>query len=626
MWHCPKKYISPNILNVNEYMKTLKGELDDRQARITLIDFLRANIGFTVELVSGIKLEPFQEITLKGMLNRHRSMCVWGRGGSKSFIAANFCWLQCMFEPRSRIVLAGPTFRTSRIIFSQYLENIVKSKGAELLMQAFGSSPSKRNDVFEWAINDGTISAIPLNGEKIRGFRANVVVIDEYLLMPQDIIENVLKPFLSSPLDVKERIEIRELEDKLILAGLLKEEQRVRFENKSKMIALSSASYTFENLYTTYLDWKSRIYEENTPQEDLDREKKIDEEDEEDCTYFISQLSYEALPSHMIDKTVTKEAAEGGSSRASFQREYCAQFVDESDGYFSAKKMNECTLPDGQEPTALVKGRKDKKYILAIDPSFSKSKNSDFFAMAVLELDEEKKDSTLVHGYAVAGGNIKDHIKYLYYLIDSFDIVMVILDNADYQFIDVSNESSLFKSRGKRLDFFEADTTIEAADYPKMLQKARSTWSPALGKICTKQYFTSEFLRMANQHLQMCIDHKRIWFASNIRANVKAWDAAISSGVDPELTQFENIGELVEFQDDVIYQTKKQCALIEVVTTAKGTQTFDLPSHLKRDSTEKRARKDNYTALLLGAWATKLYFEMNDFKPETNATFTPFFI
>lgn len=611
MWYCPTKY-KKTVHNVNAYMESLRGELDDKEARLTLIDFLRANIGLTVELVSGVKLAPYQEIALKGMLSRHRSMCVWGRGCAKSFMAAIFCFCQAIFEPKSKIMIAGPTFRTSRIIFSTYLEKIVKSPGAELLMQAFGGAPSKRNDLFDWPVNGGSISAIPLNGEKIRGFRANVIVIDEYLLMPQDIIENVLKPFLSSPLDIEERIAIRELEDKLIAEGLLREEQRIQFDNTSKMVALSSASFTFENLYTTYVDWKSRIYSE-------DAEK-------DGCTYFISQLSYDALPEHMIDQTVAEEAKNGGSSRASFQREYCGQFVDESDGYFSAKRMNELTLKDGEEPTALISGRAGKKYILAIDPSFSKSQASDFFAMSVMELDDEKRDGTLVHGYAVAGGDLKTHIKYLYYLMTHFDIEMIIIDNAGYQFIDAANESVLFKTNRLHLDFFELDADLEGIELQRALQKARSALDKERGKICIKQIFTTEFIRKANQHLQSCIDHRRIWFASNIRANGSAWDRSVNARIDTNLIPFENIGELAEFQDDVIYQTKKQCALIEITTTAKGTQTFDLPQHLKRDNTEKRARKDNYTTLLLANWAIKLYYDMLDSKPNEAATFTPFFV
>lgn len=612
MIYCPKKYLKPYEVT-NERLKRLTGELEDKEARITLVDFLRANIGITVELMTGIKLAPFQEIVLKAMLDKHRSMCVFGRGCGKSFLAALFCALQAIFEPGSKILIAGPTFRTSRIIFSTYLEKIVKSPGAELLMQAFGCDASKRNDLFEWKINNGSISAIPLNGEKVRGFRANVLVVDEYLLMPQDIIENVLKPFLSAPLDIEERIKVRELEDQLIAEGVLREDQRVQFGNTSKMVNLSSASYTFENLYSTYTDWKNKIYSE--------------EEDKEGCTYFIAQMSYEALPVHMIDQSVAEEAKNGGSSRASFQREYCAQFVDESDGYFSAKKMNECTLPDGQEPTALLSSRSGEKYLLAIDPSFSKSKTSDFFSMSVLETNDSDKNGTLVHGYAVAGGDLKNHISYLFYLVTHFDFELVIIDNAGFQFIDAANESVLFQSAGIKFEWLELDTNLEGIDYEKAIRAARTKIDnrPKNTIYCIRQVFTTEFIRKANQHLQACIDRKNIWFASNIRANGEAFNRAMSVSVDTKLTPFDNVGELAEFQDDFIYNTKKQCSLIEVVSTAKGTQTFDLPHHLKRDNTEKRARKDCYTTLLLGNWLIKTYYDMRAYTPNQQATFIPFF-
>ena len=145
-------------------------------------------------------------------------MCVWGRGCCKTFIASVFCFMQCIFEPGTKILIAGPTFRTARFIFNN-LEKIVNSKGAELLCQAFGAKPSKRNDQYEWIINGGSITAVPLSGEKIRGFRANILVLDEYLLLPEEIIKTVLMPFLVAPQDMSERIKIREMEDGLIKAG-----------------------------------------------------------------------------------------------------------------------------------------------------------------------------------------------------------------------------------------------------------------------------------------------------------------------------------------------------------------------------------------------------------------------
>ena len=96
MWYANEKYI-PKVNNVNEELLKLEGDLDDKEARITLARFLRNNLSFTTELISGIKLAPFQEVTLKGMLNKNFSMCVWGRGCGKTFISSVFCFLQCIF-------------------------------------------------------------------------------------------------------------------------------------------------------------------------------------------------------------------------------------------------------------------------------------------------------------------------------------------------------------------------------------------------------------------------------------------------------------------------------------------------------------------------------------------------
>ena len=426
MWYCPDKY-NVTLESVNQEILNLKDEPNDAELKIYLAKFLRENLGITTELISGIKLAPYQEITLKGMMNRNFSMCVWGRGCGKTFIASVFCFLQCIFHPGTKILIAGPTFRTARFIFNN-LEKMVDSKGAELLAQTFGAK-AKRNDAFEWQINGGSITAIPLSGEKVRGFRANILVLDEFLLIPEDIISNVLMPFLVAPQNMKERIEIREIEDKLIKERVMEEKDRMEFVNDSKMLALSSASYTFENLYKVYKDWMEKIKSNEQPE----------------AKYFISQMGYQSLPEEMIDTTIIEEAQDGGQSHSSFQREYCAQFTDGSDSYFSAKKMHECTILDGQDPTSKIIGDRGEKYILGIDPSFSNSPSSDFFAMSVLEVDDDKEEGTLVHSYAVAGGDLKDHIDYLYHVVSRFNIVMICIDNAGYQFIDSANESVAFK-------------------------------------------------------------------------------------------------------------------------------------------------------------------------------------
>ena len=609
MWHCPDKY-DIKLKDRNAEFRQLKGGLDDKEAKITLAKFLRSNLGLTTELISGIKLAPYQEVTLKAMMNRNFSMCVWGRGCGKTFIASVFCFLQCIFEPRTKILIAGPTFRTAGFIFNN-LETIVESEGAELLAQAFGAK-IKRNDQYEWKINGGTITAIPLNGEKIRGFRANVLVLDEYMLIPEDIINNVLMPFLVAPQDIKERLQIREAEDKLIKDGDMQEEDRMKFENTSKMIALSSASYTFENLYKTYREWSEKINSKD---------------DVANAKYFISQMGYEALPTEMIDPVIIEEAQSGGQSHSSFLREYCAQFTDGSDSYFSARKMHECTIPDGEEPTTQVFGTKGSKYVLGIDPSFSNSPSSDFFAMSVLELDDKTEQGTLVHSYAVAGGNLSDHIKYLHYILTNFNIEMVIIDNAGAEFIDSANASALFKESKLGINFFEFNSAKDGEDYTKELFRAGRAYNKTGSTICFKQVFTSDFIRKANEHLQTCIDHKKVWFSSRTTANDASFNRYSAKTLPLKNVNELSILDFIETQDALVYQTKKQCALVEVKATAKGTQTFDLPLHLRKSTSAHKARKDNYTTLMLGCWGIKCYYDIQDAKKNPiSESFSPFMI
>jgi hypothetical protein len=67
--------------------------------------------------------------------------------------------------------------------------------------------------------------------------------------------------------------------------------------------------------------------------------------------------------------------------------------------------------------------------------------------------------------------------------------------------------------------------------------------------------------------------------------------------------------------------------LIQVATTANGSQSFDLPYNLKKQRNADKARKDSYSALVLGNWLMNIYFDMMA-TPESTAqtTFVPMFV
>lgn len=619
MWYEAPKYIKP-VQDINQELKKLKGELDDKEAQITLAKFLHRNLGFTTELLSGIQLYPDQIISIKGMMKSNYTLCVWGRGVSKTWTAAVYCILQMLFEPRTSILIAGPTFRTARFIFN-HIEKMAAQPEAQMLAQALGSEKIRRNDEFRWSINGGEIIAIPLNGEKIRGFRANILIIDEFLLMSEEIVEKVLIPYLVVPRDLKRRKMIRAREDKLISQGIITEEKRTKFKNEAKLIALSSASFTCEYLYRKFDEYCKQIY--------------LPEPAENGATYFISQLSWDSVPVDRIDKSVIELAQTNESNSATFQREYCAQFVDGSDSYFSMAKMLACSVPDGEQPTLLLKGSPDKKYILAIDPNLSNSATADDFGMCVVELDEGKISGTIVHSYAESGSDLKDHIKYFHYLLKNFNVQMIIIDHAGYQFIESANESQAFRDDKIEIKIFEFDSCKDGPELEEQLKLARNGYNQQNQKIAFTQYFGSgDFLRKSNEWLQTCIDYKKVWFGGSIKGNAGAFSQALSSGLRIEniintedLETFESpLGYFIDKQEVLIKQTRYQCAAIEVKTTVKGTLSFDLPQIMKRDTSSTRTRRDSYTALLLGCWGMKCYHDIMSAPQDNFETFSPMMV
>ena len=599
MIYSPPKY-NRIITDVNKEFLEIQGEMDDEQAKITLAKFLRYNLDLSAEWVAGVQLAPYQVIALKAFFLRNYCLCVFGRGAAKSFLTALGAFMISIMEPGTNIIIAGPVFRVVKNIFT-YLEKIERNPDAILLRQCLGKL-SKGNDLYTWEIGTSMIRGIPNNGQKTRGMRANVLFVDEFFQMSEQIVKEVLTPFLVSPTNVADRIKVRRREDDLIKSGEITESQREVFKNNTRLICTSSASYSFEYLYRMYQDWTKKIYADEAVG---------------NATYFIQQVSWEAVPDYLMSKEVIEEAKGENENSPGFRREYRAHFVDDSAGFFSAEKMSKLTVKDGDKPTVLLRGHPDKKYIISIDPNLSNSPTGDYFAIAVLELDEENEKAILVHNYGVAGEDLSVYIKYFYYLVHSFNVVLIVLDNQDAKFIEGVNSSALFQKEGIRFDFIEYDGELKGEDFNQMLKLVKNQYNVSAKKICFKQVFSSDSVRRINEQLQTWIDRSKIIFASKLVCS-DDYDVVTKESIPYPFTkedldrksQEKFIYDLIDNQDDSIHQVKAQCAMIEIDTSPLGKLTFDFPQMLKRDRSLKRARKDNYTALLLGVEASQAYFNI----------------
>ena len=190
----------------------------------------------------------------------------------------------------------------------------------------------------------------------------------------------------------------------------------------------------------------------------------------------------------------------------------------------------------------------------------------------------------------------------MHYLLTNFNVVSIVGDyNGGVQFLSAANESSQFKNSGIEIGTIDANWD-DIDDYQSALMQAKKQYSLKDRKICVLRKPTSAWIRRANELLQANFDHKRIWFAS--KAMDEYYETQRKKKIPIDSLKFSNIIDkekqsssakmidFVEHQEDIIELTKTECSLIQITTSPQGTQTFDLPPTLKRQTGPEKARKE----------------------------------
>lgn len=605
-----KSFSQNELQNLNNLSYETQQIIEDIQEERVVFSQIKTISPCLVETVD-ITVEN-EECYIGNGLVHHNS-----RGLSKSFTTGIFAAMDAILNQGVQIGIISKSFRQSRMIFNK-IEEIAKSPKAAFLSQCI-TRVSKSNDQWVMELGRSKIIALPLgDGEKLRGFRFQRMIIDELLLMPEKIINEVILPFLAVVENPTERQKIYDLETEMIAAGKMTEEDRHRWSH-NKIIGLSSASYKFEYLYKLYQQYENLIL--NPSQSD-------------NAHRVIMHLSYDCAPKQLYDQNLLDQS-KATMSEAQFEREFGSVFTDDSSGYFKVSKMAACTVPDGEGQAVEVVGDKNAEYILSFDPSWSESEGSDDFAMHVIKLRPDKKQGTVVHSYALAGANLKKHIIYFHYLYTHFNIVSIVGDyNGGVQFINSCNESEIFKKAGIKIETIDVDFD-NPQEYANDLRYARNQYNKESRRICILRKPSSQWIRAANEMLQAAFDHKRIWFAgaaldddyTRQKAAVIPIEEISFSRYNDDVDNYAKQIDLIEHLKTVVDTTKVQCALIQVSTTANGSQSFDLPSNLKKQRNADKARKDSYSALVLGNWMMNIYLDMMA-APVDNvqATFVPMFV
>ncbi|MGG3987511.1 terminase large subunit domain-containing protein [Bacillus smithii] len=156
--------------------------------------FYRLNMHRFVEHYFGIELFLFQKILIFFMNLNTYFMLVAARGISKSYLIAIFACARCVLYPETKVIIASGIKKQANLIIKEKIEKeLMKYPNLAREIKQIKSSASDTTVIFH---NGSTIEAVT-SSENSRGYRGNILILEEFRLIDEKILDSVLKPFLN---------------------------------------------------------------------------------------------------------------------------------------------------------------------------------------------------------------------------------------------------------------------------------------------------------------------------------------------------------------------------------------------------------------------------------------------
>lgn len=185
------------LTKVKQVSKVTENASKDENMRLQMrkwTSFYRLNIHRFVGHYFQMDLFLFQKILLYFMNKNTFFMLIAARGLSKSYMIAVFACARCTLYPNSKVVIASGIKKQAKLIITEKIEKELMQYPnlAREIKQIKGSA----NDATVVFHNGSTIEAVT-SSENSRGYRGNILILEEFRMIDEYILNTVLKPFLN---------------------------------------------------------------------------------------------------------------------------------------------------------------------------------------------------------------------------------------------------------------------------------------------------------------------------------------------------------------------------------------------------------------------------------------------
>lgn len=156
--------------------------------------FYRANMHRFIEHYLGVELFLFQKILMYFMNINTYVMIIAARGLSKSWMIGLYCIARCILYPNTKIVIASGVKKQAKLIITEKIQkDFMQYPNIEREIKQIKTSANDASVIFK---NGSTIEAVT-SSENSRGYRANILILEEFRMIDKDILTTVLQPFLN---------------------------------------------------------------------------------------------------------------------------------------------------------------------------------------------------------------------------------------------------------------------------------------------------------------------------------------------------------------------------------------------------------------------------------------------
>lgn len=344
--------------------------------------YYRANPHRYVSEVLGIKLRLFQKIILYAMVVYNFTMYLAARGQGKTYLTALFCVVRCILWPGTKIVVSSGTLKQANEVLLKIQDDFMKK--SDILRTEIDKCNIGQNDASVYFKNGSWIKT-RTSSQNSRSARANCIVVDEFRMVDLEVINTVLRKFLTAPRS----------------PGYLNKQEYSHLIERNKEIYMSSA------WLKSHWSWeKARAYTLAF----FDDTKK----------YFICGLPYQVsvMENLLSAEQIMDEMSENDFNLLSFQMEMeCLWFGDVDGSLFKyeeldkRRKIKSVLFPLNfyNDRFTIPKPTSTEERILSVDVALmasSKKKKNDASAIFInnaLQVDDITYNANFVYGESFEG-------------------------------------------------------------------------------------------------------------------------------------------------------------------------------------------------------------------------------